>query len=177
MMSTNNSAINVLRAMYKTGYETLEGTMADVSNTMLHWQPPGSANTIGANYAHIVCGMDGFLNGIARGGAPLMASSWAGKIGLSEPPPQGAEIQAWSKRAKIDLPALRTYAQAVYSEVDNGLAARTDTDLEQMIDLSGIGFGQQPLSWVYGIMLANMNWHTGEIACLKGLQGQKGYPF
>jgi hypothetical protein len=25
--------------------------------------------------------------------------------------------------------------------------------------------------------LANIQWHTGEIACLKGLQGKKGYPF
>ncbi len=61
--------------------------------------------------------------------------------------------------------------------VDSGLAARSDADLDQILDLSSIGFGQQSMSWVYGIMLANMNWHTGEIACLKGLQGQKGYPF
>ncbi len=175
-MSTNNSSVNLLRAMYKSGHETLEGTMADVTQAMLTWQPPGTANTIGTNYAHIVCSEDGLLNGVARGGVPLMASSWAGKIGLSEPPPLGEEIRAWSQRAKIDLVSLRAYGQAVYAEIDSGLAALTDTDLERVLDLSAMGFGQQPVSWVYGVMLSNLNWHTGEIACLKGLQGQKGYP-
>jgi hypothetical protein len=176
-MSTNNSGVTLLRALYKTGHEVLEGTMADVTDEMLHWQPPGIANSIGTNYAHIVTGEDGMLNGMVRGGAPLMASSWAGKIGMSEPPPSGDEIHAWSKRAKIDLAALRAYAQAVYAETDAGLAALTDADLNRPMDFSAMGFGQQPVSWAYGIMLANLNWHTGEIAALKGVQGKKGYPF
>ena len=106
-----------------------------------------------------------------------MASSWAGKIGLSEPPPLGDDIRVWGQRVKIDLANLRAYGQAVYTEIDSGLATLTDTDLEHVLDLSAMGFGQQPVSWVYSIMLSNLNWHTGEIACLKGLQGQKGYPF
>ena len=176
-MSTKNNSVNLLRALYKTGHETLEGTMADVTESMMTWQPPGTANSIGANYAHIVCGEDGFVNGVARAGAPLMASSWAGKIGLSEPPPLGDDIRAWGQRAKIDLASLRAYGQAVYAEIDSGLAALSDEDLDRELDLSAMGFGQKPVSWVYGIMLSNLNWHTGEIACLKGLQGQKGYPF
>lgn len=175
-MSTNNHSVNLLRGLYKTAYETMEGTMADVTDAMLNWQPQGTANSIGTNYAHVVCGDDGMLNGIVRGSAPLMASSWAGKTGVSEPPPMGADIHAWGKRAKIDLASLRAYAQAVYAEIDNGLATLSDADLDRQLDLSAMGFGQQPVSWVYSIMLSNRNWHTGEIACLKGLQGQKGYP-
>jgi hypothetical protein len=173
----SHHSVNLLRALYKSGHETLEGTMADVTEAMLNWQPQGIANSIATNYAHIVTGEDAMLNGVARGGAPLMASSWAGKIGLNEPPPVGAEIHAWGKQAKIDLPALRTYAQAVYAETDKELAGLSDADLDRELDLTAMGFGKQTVSWVYGIMLANLNWHIGEIACLKGLQGQKGYPF
>lgn len=173
----SNHSVNLLRALYKSGHEVLEGTMADVTDALLNWQPPGIANSIGTNYAHIVTGEDFMVNSVARGGAPLLASSWAGKIGLSEPPPVGAEIHAWGKRAKIDLAALRTYAQAVYAETDKGLAALSDADLARELDLTAMGFGKQTVGWLYGIMLSNLNWHTGEIANLKGLQGQKGYPF
>jgi len=172
-----NNSVNLLRALYKFGHEALEGTMADVTATLLTWQPMGIANSIGTNYAHIVTSEDFMVNSVIRGGAPLAASTWAGKIGLSEPPPLGADIHAWGKRVQIDLAALRTYAQAVYTETDNGLAALSDADLDRELDLTAMGFGKQTVSWLYGIMLANLHWHTGEIANLKGVQGQKGYPF
>lgn len=33
------------------------------------------------------------------------------------------------------------------------------------------------LSCWESILIANVQWHTGEVSCVKGLQGEKGYPF
>jgi len=176
-MSADNGIVSMLRAQFKGAHDVLEGTMQEVTPETAAWQPPGNANAIGPNYAHVVTGEDAILLGMARGAAPLLATSWAGKIGLSEMPPLDGKWHEWSQRVAIDLPALRTYAQAVYATTDAYLGGLTDANLGQTLDLSAMGFGQQTLGWLLGIMIANVQWHTGEIACLKGLQGQKGYPF
>jgi hypothetical protein len=176
-MSANDGIVSMLRGQIKAAHDVLEATMQDASPEMAAWQPPGNANGIGPNYAHVITSEDALLLGMARGAAPLMASTWAGKVGLSEMPPSDGRWHEWSQRVAIDLPALRAYAQAVYAATDEYLAGLTDTDIAQTIDLSAIGFGQQTLGRLLSIMLANVHWHTGEIACLKGLQGQKGYPF
>ena len=67
--------------------------------------------------------------------------------------------------------------KTVYAATDEYLASLSDDDLNRSLNLAGLGVGQQTLGWLLTLMLANVNWHTGEIACLKGLQGAKGYPF
>ncbi len=67
--------------------------------------------------------------------------------------------------------------KAVYAATDEYLASLTDADLNRSLDLSGLGVGQQTLGWLLTLMLANVNWHTGEIACPKGLQGAGGSYF
>lgn len=176
-MSASNGIVSMVRGQFKGAHDVLEATMQDVTPEMAAWQPPGSANAVGPNYAHVVTGEDVILLGMARGAAPLLASSWAGQVGLSEMPPMDGKWHEWNQRVAIDLPALRTYAQAVYAATDEFLAALTDADMGRTLDLSAMGFGEQSLGWLLGIMLANVHWHTGEIACLKGVQGHKGYPF
>ena len=173
---SSNPVVALLRAQYKGAHDVLEGTMADVTPDVLAWSPPGLANSVGGNYAHTVTGEDAVLR-MARGETPLMAGEWAGKIGLSEPPPMGAEMHDWDKQVQIDLDALRAYAQAVYADTDAYIGSLSDADLDQDLDLSAMGFGTQKLGWLLGIMLSNIQWHTGEISAIKGVQGRKGYPF
>lgn len=179
-----NTQVSLLRNQLKGAFEMLEGVMADLTAEQIHWIPPGVANPISASYAHVVTGTDGIINGILKGDAPLMATSWAGKVGLSEPPPAPDSSNPglpnwgeWGRRVKIDLGALREYAQAVYASTDDYLAALTDADLNRPIDLSGIGLDESTVGQtLMGGVLSNVQWHTGEISCLKGLQGLKGYP-
>lgn len=169
-------AVDILRAALKQCHQVLEGTMADVSSEALHWQPPGTANSIGANYAHIVTGEDFLVNAMVRKGPPMLATSWAGKTGLSELPPVGGGMHEWGQRVQIDLDALRAYAQAVYASTDDYLATLSDADLGTAVDAPQ--FGNPAIgNFVGNIVLANLGWHTGEIAALKGVQGLKGYPF
>jgi len=80
-------AVASLREQFKVAHGMLEGTMADVTADQAQWSPPGRANPLGASYAHTVLGEDVMVNGLVKGGAPMFVTSWAGKAGVSEPPP------------------------------------------------------------------------------------------
>lgn len=78
----------------------------------------------------------------------------------------------------MELPACRDYAQAVYAATNDYVASLTPNDLSREIDLSNVGLGQKPLSWcLNALVISHVNNVAGEISCLKGLQGAKGYPF
>jgi hypothetical protein len=79
---------------------------------------------------------------------------------------------------KVQLPALRKYAEAVYASTDQYLASLKPADLDRVMDLSDMGMGQRSLAWALGRgLLGIMDDKTGEISVLKGLQGAKAYPF
>src|SRR3990172_9560312 len=118
--------ISLLRQQFQASHGWLEATLQDVTPEQAHWAPPGKANPLGATYAHVVLGEDAMINGMVNGGAPLFATAWAGKTGLSEMPPSPSDGQpwyAWARRVRIDLPALRQYAQAVYAASDQCLTS------------------------------------------------------
>jgi hypothetical protein len=173
--------VELLRRIVRDARLVLDGTMADVTQAQVDFIPPGIANPLGATYAHVVCSEDMVVQGMFRQAAPLSASSFAGRTGLSEPMPMPgpawADYAPWTRRVKIDLPALQAYARAVAEQTDTWLASLTDSDLEQAMDLSGIGLGQHTWASAIALLVANhMGTETGEIAVLKGIQGARGYP-
>ncbi len=93
--------------------------------------------------------------------------------GISEPPPPPGTWGEWGHSVKIDLAALRPYAQAVYASVGAYLARLSDTDLERATDTP---VGSMPLGAFIGLWILNAHCHAGEISCLKGLHGLQGYP-
>src|SRR5262249_2817258 len=103
------NGVSALQQGVQTAHEFLEGTMADVTEAQLHWAPPGTAQGIGAPYAHLVLSEDMLINGMLQGKAPLGAISWAGRWGVSEPMPQPgpewANYDDWTKSVKVDLGA------------------------------------------------------------------------
>ena len=138
----------------------------------------GKAFSIGANYAHVLAAEDLGFQALIQGKEALAEAAWAGRTGMSEPVPlgPGADLKGWSRRAKLDLAAMRRYGQAVQAASHAHLATMRPEDVERPIDLSRFGFGEQTVFFVLTAMLANTSLHTGEISCLKGAQGLKGYP-
>jgi hypothetical protein len=89
-----------------------------------------------------------------------------------------AATQEWARSLKVDLAALRQYAQAVYSAINTYVKGLTPEDLERELDLSDAQLGVQTVDWVLSVLVAShLNNMAGEISCLKGLQGAQGYPF
>jgi hypothetical protein len=171
----------LLRNIVRDARQVLDGTMSDVIQAQVDFIPPGIANPLGATYAHVVCSEDFVVQGMFRQTAPLSASAWAGRTGLSEPMPVPgpgwADYGPWTRRVKIDLESLHAYAQAVAAQTDSWLAGLSDADLNQPMDLSGIGLGQHTWATAIALLLANhLGTETGEIAVLKGIQGARGYP-
>ncbi len=172
------SSLNVLRDQYLEARGFLEETLKDVTQDQAQWLPAAKAIPIGAQYAHIVISEDMTVNGLLRGAAPLFAGEWAGKTGASGPPPLPPNPwDVWARETPVDLAALRRYAEAVHAATDTYLASLEDGDLDRLVDLSAFGQGEKSAAWLFFTgCITNVNLHCGEISCLKGLQGAKGYP-
>jgi hypothetical protein len=181
--TTTSPRVALLRSVVSAARNVLDGTMADVTQAQADVIPPGIANPLGATYAHVVVTEDMVVQGMFKSGAPLFASTWASRTGLSEPMPMPGpetwpDYGPWTRRVKIDLAALREYAQAVTAETDAWIVSLSDADLDRPMDLSGVGLGQHTLGTAIGLLVANhIGTETGEIAVLKGIQGARGYPF
>jgi len=128
---------------------------------------------LGATYVHALLTQDYVANVMIKNGAALANSTWANKMGVSEPPPS-EEFTAWAQWArlvKVNLEALNSYGQAVADSVDQMLASLTDTELTRSVQTP---FGESTVQFlISGAIIGhthNHN-HTGEISCLKGLQG------
>jgi hypothetical protein len=133
----------------------------------------------------VIFSEDATINGMFKGQAPLFASGWAGKTGVSELPPMLDPLKPgfpdwreWGRRVRVDMEKVRPYAKAVYAASEGYLLSLGDGDLDRPVDLSALGLGQSTLRFVLinGI-LGNALTHCGEISCLKGLQSMRGYPF
>lgn len=168
-----------LREQIALTRQLLGGTVEGLTQEQAQWQPAGTAHNVAATYAHVVLGEDAVVNGALQGKAPLFATSWAGRRGLSAMPPQetaeGIDWSNWARTVRVDLPALRQYAQAVYGATDAYLAGLKPEDLDRQVDGP---IGRQSVQGLfYAVVILNANLHCGEIAAVKGLQGLKGYPF
>ncbi len=184
MTTQTSTAIGsaLLRQQFDAAHQLLEATMADVTTEQAHWMPPGIANPLGATYAHVVSAEDYIVQGMFKQVAPLAATDWTGRTGVSEPMPspgpQWSEYPGWTRRVTVDLAALAVFAQAVYAATDAYVSGLTDADLARPFDLTPLGLGPQTVASALSIIALNhVGNMTGEISCLKGLQGARGYPF
>jgi hypothetical protein len=169
-------ALELLRKQVKETYAWLEMTVEDVSAEQANWRPPGTANSIGAVYAHALIAADSGLSTQMRGIIPIMASEYRGHVGISEMPPFGRDWGEWARRVHVDWPNLRRYGSDVRQRVEEYVDSATDAELTKRIDMTFAELG----IWA-GLDLFNLHGinhiriHGGEIACLKGLQGGRGW--
>lgn len=182
MPANKNQLATMLREQLQTAHDFLEGTMADVTAVQAHWTPPGTANPLGATYVHVITREDVVVSRLLKGEAPLYATTWSDKVGVSEVPPvpspdDPGDWFEWGRQVQLDLPAVRAYAQAVYAVTDDYLATVNDDALAQTLDLTPLGFSKPTVGQIISnFVITSAQVHCGEISCLKGLQGSKGYP-
>ena len=177
-MPNHQSPISLLRSQFQAVHHGwLEPTMQGVTGEQAHWQPPGRSAPIGAHYAHHIIAVDFLWTGFVRGGVPVGVSSFAGQTGFGEPYPMEGDWDQWARSVRVDLDALRQYAQAVYAAFDVQLSALSDEELATPVDMTPVGLGQQTYASFLPTLLIHAGAHTGEIAAIKGLQDLQGYPF
>jgi hypothetical protein len=169
-------AITVHREALGWAAQLLDMVTTDLTVEQAHAIHAGMANPIAATYAHAVVSADVLINVVLAGGAPLFATVWAGRTGISDP--RWNQTPEWSRTVQIDLPALRTYAAAAFASADAYIASLDDAGLERELDLTGFGLGVHTVSWVLSALVTgHIHNMSGEISALKGVLGSKGYPF
>ena len=164
--------LDELRNEARNSYEWLESIVSDVSAEQASWKPPGRANTIASTYAHIVRNADEDLNEHLFQRPRLNEGAWHGRTGL---PSENNSVE-FEPDVEIDWDALRDYGRAVHAFVLDTLDSLTEDDLRRSVPMPT---PHQPV-WdgieVVRLTVGRHVWmHGGEIACLKGLQGEKGY--
>jgi len=170
------NAIETHREALRWSYELLEMVMDGVTEDLAHAHPPGIANPIAATYAHAITDLDAIPNLLLQGNLPLFETTWKGRTGISEP--QWVSDFEWARRVRVDLPAARAYGEAAYESADDYIAGLSDADLTREVDLTAQGLGVQTVSWCIAALIAShLNNMAGEISVLKGILGQRGYPF
>lgn len=172
--------LTLLRRQVRDAHALLDRTVEALDSAALEWGPPGTANPIGATLAHVAVAEDVIVHAVLRGMAPLHATAWDGRTGLSEPMPMpGPEwsgYAAWTRRVRVDADSLRAYARAVFAATETYLDSIQPDALDRELDLSAMGRGVETVGWAIGRLVAgHCDNITGEIACLKGLQGLGGY--
>jgi hypothetical protein len=166
---------DLLVAEARSSQEWLNAIVEDVTPEQAHWRPPGRANTIAGTYAHIVRNQDEDMNHGFLGQPMLSEGAWSGRTGLPASW-SDSDKNEWEIDARIDWPALRACGDAVGAWVIEAVGNLTEDELEGVAALTT---PDRP-RW-YGIDVVRLTvgrhvWmHGGEIACLKGLQGEKGY--
>lgn len=179
-----NKLVEMLRQVLKDSHETLEATMEGVTDEVAHYKPAGKALPIVAAYTHVLVSEDMLLSSMVKKSKSLLEQGWAEKNGLSaQHPAMDADWEKnfaeWSTTVKADLPKLKEYANAVYTQSDEFFAGLKDQDLwDKKVDLSMWGLGEWPLiRFILRMLVSHVDSLTGEISAAKGLQGLKGYPF
>jgi hypothetical protein len=154
----------------------LKSMTDDMSNDELHWNPPGTAHSVAATYAHAALATDWQLHTVIQGGQPWYEGDWAGRSGVSESQPH--QTKEWAKSVRIDREAFEPYTQAVFAAIGDYCDDLSEEALEQTVDMSNIGFGEPSLGWFFSHLVVNhLNQLAGEIAAVKGAQGLTGYSF
>lgn len=157
-------------------FDLLDQVVADVTPEIADWMPPGTANPLGATYAHALCSADAVVNGLLSEGTPLYEGAWEGRTGISEP--QMALTDEWALRVLVDVGKARPYAQALAESIEAYLDSLEEDDLDRTIALPAFDMSEHTVSWILsGLVAGHIHNMIGEIAVLKGLQGGRGYPF
>ena len=169
------SALDFLRGQVRSAWDWLETTVSDVTDEQANWWPPGTANSIGTTYLHVVINPDVEINRLLYGRVPMIESVWNGDVG------QGVRydpdhFDEWIHGVRVRWERLHEYGRSVHTWLVGSVDELTDDDLERPVDMSRAGLGMwngRDLYVLHGFSHVYM--HGGEIACLKGLQGAKGY--
>lgn len=77
--------VEVLRREAHRTWDWFEATVADVTADQANWWPPGTANSIGAIYLHVVINTDVEVHRLVVRRVPLVEGEWKGDVGQGAP--------------------------------------------------------------------------------------------
>jgi len=170
------NTIDAIKLAYAGSHQWYQGTIADVAQDAANRVPDGEAHPIGYVAAHILHCEDVMINSALQGKPSIWErDGWDEKLGLSVALDQDT---ASARAYRCDPLKLNDYAELVYKNTEAYLDGLRAEDLDKEVDLTAFGIGKMGLgAFLLTMLLGNNYAHTGEISALKGIMGNKGYPF
>jgi hypothetical protein len=161
-----------IKEMLGLARQYLDAAIQDTDvKTMGEKLPGATVGPIGEIFGHTVSGEDWAFNQLIQGKELILTSGgWVGKLGIAD-----TKDPDWNAVVRDHLPELQAYGTAVRQATDAFLDGLSDADLDRDIDFFG---RNEKLGWVIAdTVLVHVAFHSGEIASLKGVMGQKGLPW
>ena len=166
----------VLINRLQMSYQTIDFTIADLTNEELHNRIPNAQlGTPASIYLHVAWVDDMLVNHVLKGGAPVYDSEGWGEKMPEAPVHRGPSTFEWAWGVTVpDAATLMGYAAAVRPTVISYVEGLSDADFDKTVSL----FGQDmTIADVVTMLIWNIANHTGEIAALRGIAGKTGLPF
>jgi hypothetical protein len=168
--------VDLIRRETLEAWDWLESIVQDVTEEEANWWPDGVANSIGCTYVHIVINTDVEINRLLYGRDPLIESRWHGKAGTGVSYDSDRFDDTWARGVRVEWKLLREYGRAVHQWLSESLVDLKEEHLDLPVDMTRSGLGIWKGRDLYRLHGWNhVRMHGGEIACVKGLQGSKGY--
>ncbi|HEU0075607.1 MAG TPA: DinB family protein [Dehalococcoidia bacterium] len=162
-----------IKEMMGLARQYLDAAIQETDAKTLGTKLPGATvGPIGEIYGHTVSGEDWAFSQLIQGKDLILTSGgWAPKLGLDP----DAKEHDWNAVAQEHMAELQAYGKAVTEATDAFLDGISDADLDRPIDFFG---RKESMGWVIAdTVLVHVAFHSGEIASLKGVMGQRGLPW
>jgi DinB superfamily len=162
-----------IKEMMGLARQYLDAAIQETDAKTLATKLPGATvGPIGEIYGHTIGNEDWAFNQLIQGKELIVtADGWAEKLGLKGDP----QNYDWNAVAQNHMAELQQYGGAVRQATDAFLDSLSDADLDKPIDFFG---RKESMGWVIAdTVLVHVAFHSGEIASLKGVMGQKGLPW
>ena len=112
-MAASPTEVEVVRRYSVKAWSWFEDTVSDVTAEQANWWPPGTANSIGATYLHVVINTDVEISRLIHGCEPLV-EQWQGNVG--QPLPYDPDrFDRWVRQGPVEWELLRRYGRAVHA--------------------------------------------------------------
>ncbi|MCL4534133.1 MAG: DinB family protein [Bacteroidetes bacterium] len=152
-------------------WRTSDDVTSNLTDELLNWTPPGTANPISGTLAHILGGEDRFIQALILGKPRIFdAENWGDRIGVGVLPRPGVGWDEYRGR-KLSVDTFKAYQEKVRAATNAYLETVSPEELERRVDFAG---RDMSVADVLVLLVIHITEHSGEIAALKGIQGAKG---
>lgn len=166
-------AVHYLKKQIKSMRSLQASVLESVTDEQIRTVLPGTTSPIGVIWLHMANGEDNFLSTITGKPSLWVSAGWRERFGLEKAPRIGEDWSGY-KDVKLNKELLQDYTTAVAAATKAYLEAITDENLDETVKFFT---DSDPKANVWVLLIGHTLIHSGEIAALKGVQGERGLPF
>jgi hypothetical protein len=162
-----------LRKQIKSMWNLQGSVVNGLTDEQLAVIPPGTTSPIGVIWLHMVYGEDNFVSTIMEQPSLWQSGDWKERFGLEKAPNIGEDWTEYQDVA-LTIEKVQAYSDAVQAQTGACLESTTDETLDETVKFFT---DSDPKANVWVLLVSHTLIHSGEIAAIKGVLGEKGLPF